>query len=93
MVLAFDFSVERGLCPPEDAERVRAHLAAAGLPTSLAEIGIAADGARLVEHMKKDKKKSGGRIPFILARSIGQAFVDRSVELSEVAAFLDRRTG
>jgi 3-dehydroquinate synthase len=31
MVLAFDFSVERGLCPSEDAARVRAHLAAAGI--------------------------------------------------------------
>lgn len=90
MVLAFDFSVERGLCPAEDAARVRSHLAASGLPTSLREIGIDASGARLVEHMKLDKKKEGGRLPFILARGIGQAFVDKSVELDGVAAFLDR---
>jgi 3-dehydroquinate synthase len=90
MVLAFDFSVQRGLCAPADAERVRRHLADAGLPVSLKEIGIDAGGQRLVEHMRLDKKKQAGRLPFILARGIGQAFVDRSVELLEVEAFLDR---
>ena len=91
IVLAFDFSVAQGLCPAADADRVRAHLAAAGLPVSLSEIGIRASGARLVEHMKLDKKKDGGRLSFILARGIGAAFVDKSVELSEVEAFLDRQ--
>ena len=91
MVLAFDFSAERGLCPAEDAERVRRHLAAAGLPVTLAEAGVDASGARLVAHMQHDKKKQGGRIPFILARGIGEAFVDRTVELEAVEAFLDRQ--
>jgi 3-dehydroquinate synthase len=92
MVLAFDFSVERGLCPAADALRARAHLAAAGLPVSRADIGIGADGARLVAHMMLDKKKAGGRLPFILARGIGLAFVDTNVALGEVEAFLDRWT-
>jgi 3-dehydroquinate synthase len=39
--------------------------------------------------MMHDKKKSGGRIPFILARGIGRSFVDKSVELEEVETFLD----
>lgn len=90
MVLAFDFSVERSLCAAADAGRVRAHLARAGLPVTLGEIGIAGRGARLVEHMRLDKKKEGGRLPFILARGIGQVFLDRSVALEDVAAFLDR---
>jgi 3-dehydroquinate synthase len=89
MVLAFGFSAERGLCPPEDAARVRAHLVGAGLPTDLREIGIAATGARLVEHMSLDKKKEGGRLPFILSRGIGACFLDKTVELAEVEAFLD----
>ena len=90
MMLAFDFSVERGLCPTEDTERVRTHLAAAGLPTGLASANIAASGPRLVEHMLLDKKREGGRLPFILARGIGKAFVDHDVDLGEVQAFLDR---
>lgn len=91
MVLAFDFSVERGLCPAGDAERVRAHLAAAGLPPGLAGTGITASGPQLVQQMMHDKKKEGGRLPFILTRGIGQAFLDRTVELAEVEDFLDRR--
>lgn len=91
IVLAFAFSAERGLCAPEDAGRVRAHLAAVGLPVGLAEHGIRASGSRLVEHMMLDKKKRGGRIPFILASGIGRAFVDTRVELADVAAFLDRQ--
>jgi 3-dehydroquinate synthase len=91
MVLAFDFSVEHSLCPPEDAARVRAHLAACGLPVSLREAGIAATGKRLTEHMMLDKKKAGGRIAFILARGIGRAFVDKGVEMADVENFLDRQ--
>lgn len=91
LALAFAFSVERGLCPPGDADRVRDHVAAAGLPVSLAEAGIEASGATLVEHMRLDKKREGGRLPFILARGIGKAFLDRHVGLAEVAEFLDRR--
>ncbi len=91
MVLAFRFSAERGLCPPADADRVVAHLDAMGLPTRLG--AIAASGDRLAAHMRHDKKASGGRLPFILARGIGEAFVDQEVDLAEVAAFLDRQRG
>lgn len=91
MILAFDFSVERGLCPAGDAARVRAHLQAVGLPVSMREVGITVSGAALVEHMMRDKKKQGGRLPFVLARGIGGAFLDRNVELPHVQAFLDRQ--
>jgi 3-dehydroquinate synthase len=91
MVLAFAFSAERGLCPGTDVERIRAHLFATGLPATLAEISIAPDGKRLAGHMLHDKKKEGGRIAFILARGIGQAYVDKRVDLAEVADFLGRQ--
>jgi 3-dehydroquinate synthase len=90
MALAFRFSAAHDHCDPAEAERVRAHLEAAGLPVDLKAIGIAASGKRLVEHMMHDKKKSGGKLPFILVKGIGQAYVDKSVELGEVEAFLDR---
>ena len=46
-------------------------------------------GEALVAHMAHDKKAKGGRVPFILVRGIGEAFVDASVDLADVAAFLD----
>jgi 3-dehydroquinate synthase len=89
-VLAFDFSAERGLCPVDGAARVRAHFECVGLPTRLAALGLAGKGARLASHMQRDKKREGGRTAFILARGIGKAFVDRQIDLEDVAAFLDR---
>jgi 3-dehydroquinate synthase len=89
-VLAFDFSVERGLCPSEDAQRARAHFTDVGLPTTLTEFGLTGMGERLAAHMAHDKKREGGRTAFILARGIGQAFVDKAVDLVDVAAFLDK---
>ena len=89
MALAFRFSAERALCSADDAERVKRHLAAVGLPTALPPV----EPARLIAAIAKDKKAAGGRVPFILARGIGRAFVDQSVELSEVEAFLARSLG
>ncbi|MET1110969.1 MAG: 3-dehydroquinate synthase, partial [Allosphingosinicella sp.] len=90
IVLAFDFSVERGLCRAEESGRVRDHLSAAGLPTNLKAAGVRAEGAGLVRHMTSDKKMESGRLPFVLVRGIGRAFLDRDVDLGEVASFLDR---
>ena len=91
MALAFAFSAERGLCPSEDVARIVAHLRASGLPTNARECGVKADGATLVEHMRHDKKATGGVLPFLLARGIGRTYLDKTVDLTDVAAFLDRQ--
>jgi 3-dehydroquinate synthase len=89
MALAFAFSAAQGIAPGQDAERVAAHLRAVGLPDGLAAVGITANGERLVEHMLHDKKMDAGTLPFLLARGIGQTYLDKKVALAEVAAFLD----
>jgi 3-dehydroquinate synthase len=87
--LAFLFSAGRGLCAPEDAARVIAHLKRAGLPTSIEETGIEIAPAELAQLMLHDKKASGGALTLILVRGIGAAFVERDVEPEEVTAFLE----
>ena len=89
MALAFRFSARLGLCPIEDATRVSDHLRTAGLPTTLADAGVSADGTTLVAHMAHDKKMEAGRLPFLLAHGIGRTFLAKDVALDEVAAFLD----
>lgn len=89
MALAFRFSAARGLCPAEDARRVTEHLRATGLPHDLPSAGIKASGAALVAHMLHDKKRSGGTLPFLLARGIGQTFLAKDVDLADVERFLD----
>lgn len=89
MVLAFDLSVQLGLCPADDALRVRRHLAAVGLPTGLAGVlSKPSTPERLVGHMMRDKKVQDGRITFVLAHGIGKAFVSRDVILEDVHRLL-----
>ena len=90
MALAFDLSARLGLCPPGDAERVRAHLRAVGLPASRAEVPAVPWVPReLLVHMSHDKKASEGRITFVLARGIGQAFLTAEVVAADVLAVLE----
>lgn len=90
MALAFDYSVARGLCPAADAERLKAHLSASGLPSRLADVPGAADlsAERLFEAMLQDKKIEQGRLTLILVRRLGEAFIARSVETAPVIEFL-----
>jgi 3-dehydroquinate synthase len=89
MVMAFDLSARLGLCPMADAARLARHLASVGLPTALEAIGGRRFAAgRLIEHMRRDKKVADGRITFVLARGIGQAFLAKDVALGEVEAML-----
>ena len=90
IALAFRFSAARGLCPAADAARVAAHFRDVGLPDGLAAARIAASGARLVDHMRHDKKMESGTLPFLLARGIGRTYLDRSIDLADVERFLDR---
>jgi 3-dehydroquinate synthase len=88
MAIAFRFSASRGLCRPDDARRVTDHLASVGLPTG-ARPATNADGKTLAAHMAHDKKRDGGTVPFLLVRGIGQTYLDKTITLEDVAAFLD----
>ncbi len=89
ILLAFDLSVQLGLCPAEDSARVRRHFNAVGLPASEDVEGWVWDPQRLFEHMTKDKKVHDGRITFVLTRGIGQAFLSAEVAQEEVLKVLN----
>ena len=87
--LAFRFSAMLGHCSAQDAERAERGVAAGGLPTRLDQIAGAPFSAdRLIAHMAQDKKAEGGRLTFVLARAVGDAFVAKGVETDRVRAFL-----
>src|SRR5262245_6695681 len=91
MAQAFRFSQERGLVAATDATRVERHLREVGLPTRLADIaGSLPEPHKLLEIMRQDKKAVVGKLTFILARGIGQAFIARDVEEKAVLDFLAR---
>ncbi len=89
MVLAARYSARVGLMSDKDAERVTRAVDLAGLPSEIAALGLDCDGKLLTAHMLHDKKMDAGTLPFVLLRSVGEAFLARDVELTDVAEFLD----
>lgn len=96
MVLAAEFSAERGMMPAADAQRLAKHLAEVGLPTRLQDIagftqeGLA-DADRLMALMAQDKKVKRGELTFILMEGIGRAVIANKVEPVPVREFLQRK--
>ena len=90
--LAFDLSARMGLCSQEDPSRVRAHLQTMGMKSSLADIpGELPEARKLLELMGQDKKVVDGKLRFILARGIGEAFITSDVAAEDVLAVLDNQ--
>ena len=90
MVQAFRFSERQKLCAAGTADRVARHLKSVGLPVHSSEIsGILPPPEALVSIMRQDKKAQGGKLTFILARGIGEAFIAHDVAAAEVTAFLN----
>jgi 3-dehydroquinate synthase len=90
IVQAFRFSERLGHCVRGSADRVAHHLASAGLPVHASAIpGALPPAWKLVEIMHQDKKAQDGKLTFILARKIGEAFIARDVPAASVQAFLE----
>jgi 3-dehydroquinate synthase len=91
MTLAFAFSVRLGLASQADADRMRRHLEAVGLPTSVGQVPGSWPGVdALMDLMLQDKKVRGGKLTLILARGIGESFVAPDSDAAEVRAFLSQ---
>ena len=89
MVLAFAYSAEAGLCSAEDAERLRAHIEASGLPATMQAVGNGVfDADALIEAMGQDKKVQAGKMRFILVRGIGDTFIADDVTAETLRPFL-----
>lgn len=90
MPLAFDLSARLGLAPQEDAARIAQHLDKVGLPVRLPKLdGVDWRAERLLAHMTQDKKVKDGKVVFVLARGIGQAFLERNASAEAVRGLLE----
>jgi 3-dehydroquinate synthase len=88
--MAFELSSRLGLCSQESPSRVREHLRIMGMKTDLSDIeGELPDAAALLDLMGQDKKVVAGKLRFILAREIGDAFITSDVPADAVLSVLD----
>jgi 3-dehydroquinate synthase len=78
MVLAARLSNLKGLLSASEVDRVEQMVRLARLPT-----GMELDPEEIYQNIRKDKKKSGEDVHFILLEGLGQAIV-RSISLSEL---------
>ena len=83
-LLAHEFSLQLGLCPAHDVDRLREHLRKAGLMT---EPPFKVTAQDMLARMQGDKKNRDGQITLILTKGIGQAFVARHVSEAECWRF------
>ncbi len=89
MACAFRFSARHGLCGLQDQARVEAHLQEVGLPVRIADIpGWNVGPDAILEAMYQDKKVEHGGLTLVLARAIGDCFVAKAVEATEIRGFL-----
>jgi 3-dehydroquinate synthase len=94
MCIAFRFSAAQGFCDAAAADRVAAHFTAVGLPTRISDIpGNKPDIEAMMKLMAQDKKVRHGKLTFILARGIGEAFIARDVPADTVRGFLAGEIG
>lgn len=90
MAIALRYSVRKGLMRGQDAGRAARLLESAGLVTQLKRLnGGPYPADVLTEAMKQDKKARAGKVPLILARGLGRAFIQPDADLSDVRKFLD----
>ncbi len=93
MALAFQLSANLGLCAEADAQRVRAHLNAAGFVTDLRQLpGAPFNVDTLMSLAAADKKAEAGKLTFILARAIGRAFIEKDTPADVVRELLQAET-
>ena len=72
MVMASELSVKKGHLQAKDAQRIKNLLRDLKLPISLQ-----ADRKTVFDALRKDKKRQGDRINFVLLEDIGKPFVDQ----------------
>ncbi len=95
MQLAFDFSAMQGICPASDAQKLKNLLIKTGLPYSLKDFSAGKDwqAHQFIEMMKKDKKALDNVITLILAKQIGDAYIERNVNIHQLEVFIKQNLG
>ena len=67
-----------------ELNKIKSLIVKAGLPVTLAGL----DPQKIIQIMKHDKKNSGGRVKFILPKTIGEVFISDNIDMGLVEQVL-----
>ena len=82
MVAVANLSVAKGLLSNKDAERIESLLKKIGLPTKLDY-----DKSKVIDAVRKDKKRREDDINFVLLEKIGKAKIEK-ININELEGIL-----
>ncbi len=93
MAMAMRYSQALGLCSGQEAQRAVQGILSLGLETDLQKLsGGPYEANALLEHMMHDKKAEQGKLTLILAKGIGQSYIEKQVDAEHLLAFLKTET-
>ncbi len=75
MVAAAMISQRMDILPYSDLDKIKSVIVRAGLPINIPGLDI----RKIMQVMEHDKKKVGGKIKFVLPKSIGEVFITDEV--------------
>jgi 3-dehydroquinate synthase len=75
IVAAGRISCKMGIIPESEKQRIESLIQKAGLPVKISDLDV----TRIMDFMGHDKKKTNGKIRFILVKKIGEAFISDEV--------------
>lgn len=84
MVAAARISNKLGILDASDLDRLKSVISGAALPTEIPDL----DRNKMLQAIGHDKKVSGGKIKFVLLKSIGEAFITDQVSPSLIEEVL-----
>lgn len=88
MEMAFEFSAAQNLCSVDDVTALKAHLHKTNLVSISDVTHLLKNPDALINHMNQDKKNEGGMLTLILAKRIGQAFVQKNASRENTYNYL-----
>ena len=88
--MALKLSARLGHIDISASKTLEDHLASIGLRTKPKQVREIWNADALMKHMAQDKKAEHGKLAFVLAKKMGEVFVDKDVPQAEVQNVLEQ---
>lgn len=89
MAMAARMSVNLGFLGQDECDEIVSYLKECAFILDVEEFGFKYERSNLIQHLFKDKKVENKKLTFILLKKIGQAFIEKDVDILAFEKVLD----